>query len=323
MALIKKIFSRFNKLAVRVKFKFGPPITLMTPSKLTFKNIGIVGKPRNPQAAESIQVLHDVLLEIGCTLWIQDSLQSDINNPQATFVKKETIGQQVDLVVVVGGDGSMLNAGRSQIIHQVPLVGINRGHLGFLTDIRPTEVRERMTEIIQGQFNQEDRYILSTEVIRQDKIIGNSTAVNEVVVHPGEIAKMLEFELFIDGQFVYSQRSDGLIISTPTGSTAYALSGGGPIMSPKVDAMVLVPMFPHTLTSRPIVIDANSTVELVLAEDSRYAPIVSCDGQTNIALSPGDTIRVKKHSLPLKILHPKSHDYYEVLRTKLGWGQKL
>ncbi|WMS86341.1 NAD(+) kinase [Pleionea litopenaei] len=294
-----------------------------TNSAIRFQNIGIVGKPQNPQAAETIQTLHDHLLTLGCKLWVQQSLADDIQSTDATFLPRQELGKQVDLIVVVGGDGSMLNAGRTQIQHQVPMVGINRGHLGFLTDVRPTEVVERINEVLQGQYTEERRFILNAEVIRDGNVIGDSAAVNEVVIHPGEISKMLEFELFIDDQFVYSQRSDGLIISTPTGSTAYALSGGGPIISPKVDAMVLVPMFPHTLSSRPIVIDANSVVELVIAQDSRHSPMVSCDGQENMNLAPSDRIRINKHPLPMRILHPSNHDYYEVLRTKLGWGSKL
>ncbi len=295
----------------------------MNQNSLRFKKIGIVGKPRNAEAADTIQVLHDHLIKEGCEIWIQDSLAIDLADSEAHPTNRELLGKNVDLVVVVGGDGSMLNAGRNQVQHQVPLVGINRGHLGFLTDVRPTEVTERISEILRGEYNEEKRFILNTEVIRNEVVIGDSEAVNEVVLYPGEIAKMLEFELFVDGQFVYSQRSDGLIVSTPTGSTAYSLSGGGPIISPKVDAMVLVPMFPHTLSSRPIVIDANSTVEIVIAADTHHSPMVSCDGQVNIGLAPGDRIRVKKHPLPLRILHPLSHDYYEILRTKLGWGQKL
>ncbi len=295
----------------------------MTQTTLHFKNIGIVGKPHNPQAAETIQTLHDYLIELQCQVWVQDSLAEDLKSESAHIVDADTLGQQVELIIVVGGDGSMLNAGRTQVQRQIPMVGINRGHLGFLTDVRPTEVPERISEILQGQFTEEKRFILNAEVIRNEQVVGQSKSVNDVVLHPGEVAKMLEFELFIDGQFVYSQRSDGLIVATPTGSTAYALSGGGPIVSPKVDAVVLVPMFPHTLSSRPIVIDGNSIVEIVIAQDLRHLPMVSCDGQENISLEAGDRIRIKKFPLPLRILHPKSHDYYEVLRTKLGWGQKL
>ncbi len=295
----------------------------MKKNQLHFSNIGIVGKPRNPQAAETIKTLHDYLLTEDCDIWIQDSLANDLQSDSAKFVSADKLGQSVDLIIVVGGDGSMLNAGRLQVQHQVPMVGINRGHLGFLTDVRPTEVVERISEILRGQYREEKRYILNAEVIRDQSVIGHSPAVNEVVIHPGEISKMLEFELFIDAQFVYSQRSDGLIVSTPTGSTAYALSGGGPIISPQVDAMVLVPMFPHTLSSRPIVIDANNVVELVIAQDARHSPMVSCDGQENMGLNAGDRIRIKKHPLSLRILHPDNHDYYEVLRRKLGWGHKL
>ncbi|NVJ60593.1 MAG: NAD(+) kinase [Gammaproteobacteria bacterium] len=295
----------------------------MSLSQQKFKTIALLGKPQNPQAAETIQVLHDFLIEQKYEVLVQQSLSTDITSQHAQFMPRTVIGEKADLIIVVGGDGSMLNAGRTQIQHQVPMVGINRGHLGFLTDVRPTEVIERVTEILNGEYTEEERFILNAEVIRDEQIIGKSTAVNEVVIHPGEISKMLEFELFIDQQFVYSQRSDGLIISTPTGSTAYALSGGGPIISPKVDAIVLVPMFPHTLSSRPIVVDANSTIELAIAPDNRHSPMVSCDGQENMALAPSDRIRIQKHSLSMRILHPLTHDYYEVLRTKLGWGHKL
>ncbi|MCO7224618.1 NAD(+) kinase [Pleionea sp. CnH1-48] len=294
------------------------------PSKsIQFQKVGIMGKPRSQEAAETIKILHDHLVEEGCDIWLQDSLPESLHSKHTQPTSRKEMGKLVDLVVVVGGDGSMLNAGRYLVQHEVPLVGINRGHLGFLTDVRPTEVRERISEVLRGQYNQENRFILHTEVYRNQERIGRSDAVNELVLYPGEIARMLEFELFIDNQFVYSQRSDGLIVSTPTGSTAYALSGGGPIISPKIDAMVLVPMFPHTLSSRPIVIDANSHIEIAISSNNQHYPMVSCDGQVNIGLAPGDIIGIKKHPLPLKILHPESHDYYEVLRTKLGWGQKL
>ncbi|MEE4246047.1 MAG: NAD(+) kinase [Kangiellaceae bacterium] len=292
-------------------------------AKLSFKRIGLVGKPQNEQAAETFKVLYQHLADLGCDVWVQDTLASDITAPNVNFISPAELGKQVDLVVVVGGDGSVLNAGRTHIQHNLPIIGINRGHLGFLTDIKPTEVKEKITEVLCGDYNEEKRFILSTEVIRNGNVCAGSTSVNDVVVHPGEVSKLLEFELFINGQFVYSQRSDGLIISTPTGSTAYSLSGGGPIVSPKVDAMVLVPMFPHTLSSRPIVVDSNSTIEIVLPDYVHHSPRASCDGQVNIELKPNDVIRIKKHPMPLRILHPINHDYYEVLRTKLGWGQKL
>ncbi len=295
----------------------------MSKTSLLFQRIGIMGKPESQDAAETIQILYQLLLEEGCDVYVQESVSDNLNENHIQTLRRENMGKHVDLVIVVGGDGSMLNAGRNLIEYQTPVVGINRGHLGFLTDVRPTEVKERISEILYGDYIEEKRFILNTVVSRNHQVIGQSTAVNDVVLYPGEIARMIEFELFIDEQFVYSQRSDGLIVSTPTGSTAYALSGGGPIMFPTLNSVVLVPMFPHTLSSRPIVINADSEIKIIVSEHNQQFPMVSCDAQVNIELAPEDNIVIKKYDIPLTLLHPKQHDYYKVLRTKLGWGQKL
>lgn len=196
------------------------------------------------------------------------------------------MGEICDLVVVVGGDGSMLGAARALARHKVPVLGINRGSLGFLTDIRPDELEAKVGEVLDGQYIVESRFLLDAQVRRGIDSMGQGDALNDVVLHPGKSTRMIEFELYIDGQFVCSQKADGLIVATPTGSTAYALSAGGPIMHPKLDAIVIVPMYPHMLSSRPIVVDGNSELKIVVSPNMQIYPQVSCDGQNHFTCAP-------------------------------------
>ena len=224
------------------------------------------------------------------------------------------------MAIVVGGDGSLLGASRALANFGTPVLGINRGTLGFLTDIRPSEAIEKVGQALLGQFTEEKRWLNSVEVIRDEQIIAQATALNDVVLHKGQSARMLGFDLCIDDQFVYSSRSDGLIVSTPTGSTAYALSAGGPIMHPKLNALVLVPMFPHTLNARPIVVPAGCVVSVTVTEKHQALPQVSCDGQTHISLLLGDRVLIRQSEEHLTLLHPPGYSYYEVCRSKLQWG---
>jgi NAD+ kinase len=233
------------------------------------------------------------------------------------------MGEICDLVIVVGGDGSLLGAARALSPSHVPVLGVNRGNLGFLTDISPADIEEKVAEVLEGKYTVESRFLLDLVVKRAGEPIGEGTALNDIVLHPGKATRMIQFELYIEGQFVYTQRSDGLIVATPTGSTAYSLSGGGPIMSPKLDALVLVPMFPHTLSSRPIVVDGNSELKLVISDNNKTYPTVSCDGQLSFSLAPGDVITIHKKPHKLKLLHPLNYDFYRTCREKLGWGTRL
>ena len=218
---------------------------------------------------------------------------------------KKLLGEICDLVIVVGGDGSLLGAARELAKSKIPLLGVNRGRLGFLTDMEET------------------RFLLDGNVERNGQPLGFGTALNDVVLHPGKSTRMIGFDLFIDGHFVYSQRSDGLIVSTPTGSTAYSLSAGGPIMHPKLDAIVLVLMFPHTLSSRPIVVDGKSEIKLVIGETNETYPQISFDGQMNIACAPGDIIRITKKPFKIRLIHPTDHNFYATCRDKLGWASEI
>ncbi len=288
-----------------------------------FTTVGIMGKPDNPAVAETAGILYQFLLKKVSNVLVEELIADGMSPKPENTVTRDQIGTKSDLVIVVGGDGSMLNAGRLLANYDVPVLGINRGYLGFLTDIRPKEMVEKVAAVIDGNYIEEKRFLLFARVNRDTNPAGESEALNDIVLYPGEISKMLEFEVYIDDQFAFSQRSDGIIVSTPTGSTAYALSGGGPIMHPNLDAVLLVPMNAHTLSARPIVVDINSCIDIVVAKSTPRNPQISCDGQLTIPIKPGDKISIRKKKRQLWLLHPADHDYYRVLRSKLGWGSKL
>ena len=289
----------------------------------TFTTVGIMGKPNNPAVAETAGILYQYLLTKVMNVLVEEAIAQNMSPVPELTVTRTQIGCKCDLVIVVGGDGSMLNAGRLLANYDVPVLGINRGYLGFLTDISPTEMVQQVAAVIDGNYIEEKRTLLFARVNRNTQAAGESEALNDIVLYPGEISKMIEFEVYIDKLFAFSQRSDGIIISTPTGSTAYALSGGGPIMHPNLEAMVLVPVNAHTLSSRPIVVDINSRIDIIIAKTNHHNPQISCDGQLTIAVKPGDKISIRKKKRQLWVLHPADYDYYRVLRSKLGWGSKL
>ena len=239
-------------------------------TKETFRTVGLIGRPGvNTQVEETLMALAAYLDSRNINVIVDEAISSNVSTSHQRANRK-ILGETCDLVIVVGGDGCLLGAARDLARYKVPLLGVNRGRLGFLTDIHPAEIEARMDEVLQGEYSVEHRFLLEAEVKRDGKMMGENSALNDVVFHSGNSVKMLEFELYIDGDFVYRQRSDGLIISTPTGSTAYALSGGGPIMHPRLDAIVLVPMFPHTLSSRPIVIDGNSEIKIYVSPTNEF-----------------------------------------------------
>jgi NAD+ kinase len=226
-------------------------------------------------------------------------------------------------VIVLGGDGSLLSAARTMARFETPVLGINRGRLGFLTDISPDEVGELVPAVLEGRYEREERFLLDVTVEREGRVVARADALNDVVLNSGTSAQMIEFELSIDGQFVYRQRADGLIVATPTGSTAYSLSGGGPIMHPSLNAVVLVPMFPQTLSSRPIVVTGESVIRLDVLERNRIHPPVTSDGQVNMTARPGDAVVLRKKPHRLTLLHPLGHSFYASCRDKLHWSNSL
>ena len=285
-----------------------------------FHNIGIIGRVDSEPVRESVRALVELLERRDVSVVLEEDTSRALASHSFKVATRKLIGEVCDMVIVVGGDGSLLGAARDLAQHDVPVLGINRGKLGFLTDIAPDDIESGVSAVLDGHYEIESRFLLETELKRDGARVGQSDAFNDVVLHSGQAPKMLSFELYIEDEFVYSQRSDGLIVSTPTGSTAYSLSGGGPIMHPRLNAIVLVPMFPHTLSSRPLVIDGTSEIKIMIAENNPTSPRVSCDGQVNIGVHPGDVLYIRKKSRNLKLIHPKGHSFYETCRDKLGWG---
>ena len=288
-----------------------------------FKRIGLVGRPNHSGVVDSLSRLFAFLSEKDVEIVLDDVTAGLIENPDVNECTREELSSRCDLVIVVGGDGSMLNVAKFIASDQVPVIGINRGKLGFLTDVLPNEIETNIANVLNGNYSVEKRFLLDVVARRGETEHNLGAALNDVVLHPGKAAQMIEFELVVDDKFVYSQESDGLIVATPTGSTAYALSAGGPIMHPHLNAVVLVPMYPHALSSRPIVIDGDSEIRLVVAAKESLEPQLSCDGEVKYTAVAGDEFLVTKKSVPLQLIHPPNHSFYQACRSKLGWGSRL
>ncbi|OUS25402.1 NAD(+) kinase [Thalassotalea sp. 42_200_T64] len=288
-----------------------------------YKTIGLIGKPEHDGALTTIAALHHYLEDNDYQVMIESTVATKLNKAQSLSFDIVAIGEQADLAIVVGGDGYMLGAARVLANYDIAVLGVNRGNLGFLTDLSPDNLIEPLENILAGHSKTEQRFLIYAEVFRHGQLKSANSAMNEAVLHPGKVASMMEFAVYIDDVFMFSQRSDGIIVSTPTGSTAYSMSAGGPIMTPNLNALSLVPMFPHTLTSRPIVVDGDSEIKLVVAANNHEELQVSCDGHVILAVMPGDEIIIKKSKYTLRLVHPIDYDYFNVLRTKLSWGNKV
>lgn len=287
-------------------------------TKPTFKHVFLIGRPGIPEVLETLHLLTKYLTTLAIEFSIEKNTADLLKEKNADVIAAHELLPSCDLIIVVGGDGSLLQASHIAIEHDLPVLGINRGRLGFLTDIHPDELA-KIGEVLQGQYQQESRFFLQATLHHGHEVIHQNLALNDIVMHYGRTPHMIEFEIHVNQQFVCSQRADGLIIATPTGSTAYALSGGGPILHPHLNALVIVPMFPHTLSSRPIVIDANTTIEVRVGQNNVATPYVSCDGRERIALPSGGKIEIKKYHKPLRLIHPMDYSYFAALREKLGW----
>lgn len=285
-----------------------------------FGQIGIVGKRGDPDKVRlAVERLVDFLHGHGREVFYDVVTAALINAPAARMADAATMGCNCELVVVIGGDGTLLRAARDMAAYGVPLVGINLGRLGFLVDVSPAAIEVTLGAILAGEYEEEARTMLS---VRADGAPAGraDTALNDVVLHKWNTARMIEFETYLDGVFVNAQRADGMIVSTPTGSTAYALSGGGPLLEPSLETVVLVPICPHTLSSRPLVVAAARAIELRLCRFEQGEIQITCDGQTSLTLSPPARVTIERSPHCARLLHPKGHDHYEILRAKLGWG---
>lgn len=289
----------------------------------TFNTIGLIGKYDAPNMGGTLQELIDLLKRRSLRILLDEATGRQLGDHDLETASRDRIGQECDLAIVVGGDGSLLNAARSLSQYDVPLLGVNLGRLGFLVDVSPAEMAETIEQVLNGQYNEEQRFLLATTVERQGEHLSENDAFNDVSIHKSHVARMIELEAYIDNAFVATLRADGLIVSSPTGSTAYALSAGGPIIHPSLNAIVIVPVCPHTLSNRPLVINGDCEVEIVVKDAGQSEVLVTCDGQISLGLGRGDRLTIRKKPHPITLIHPLSHDYYDILRKKLHWGEKL
>ena len=285
-----------------------------------FRNVAVVGRHDDSRVAEPLTTLVEHLTKVGVTVFASDSMELDL---PVTRSEESTLAAQADLVIAIGGDGTMLYAGRLTLNHNVPLLGINRGRLGFLADVSPDEMLASVDHILAGEYSTESRLLLDAHLSGADGKTLSATAFNDVVLQRRETGRMVDIEAKVAGQYVNTHSGDGLIVSTPTGSTAYALSCGGPIIEPQLDAVVIVPICPHTLTDRPIVINGNQLIEVRLLERGETQAEVVVDGHSLGAIRPSDVLTINASCERFTLIHPPGYDYYSILRSKLSWGRDV
>jgi len=284
-----------------------------------FRRVALIGK-QAPEIATPLRALRDLLLKRGCEVLLEreTAVRVGENGSVADF---DEIGRSADLAIVLGGDGTMLAAARNLAHRKVPLAGINQGRLGFMTDIALSEMDASVGAILEGRHTIEDRALIEAEVLRDGRRVMNTVALNEAVVSKGSQARLIEFKLSIDGEYVYALRADGVIVATPTGSTAYALSAQGPILQPTVPAFALVPLNPHVLSARPVSVNDSSVIEieLVRAVDAR----AHFDGFALTDLHEGDRLVLKRSADAIRFVHPPGYSYFTMLREKLRWSKAV
>lgn len=286
-----------------------------------FPRIALMGNFRDPRALETIRVLASHLVAAGHRVQLSRSIRARSVPASVRRVAEADVARKVDLVVAVGGDGSMLYAARRVAAQNAPLLGINRGRLGFLADVGPDNMLAHLDQVLAGRYVSEQRLLLVAELLRGNAVVASGLAMNDVVVKRHATGRMVEYQTFVDSAFVNTHLGDGFIVATPTGSTAYALSCGGPIVEPGLDALVLTPICPHTLTDRPLVIPAARTVEVRLRAAQSDQAEVTCDGEPVGELGPGGSVRVRAARKRIELVHPVGYDYFGILRSKLLWGR--
>jgi NAD+ kinase len=283
-----------------------------------FKTIAILGRHEDPHVAEPMATLTSYLTKADIEVI---ALGSAATNPTIRFVEEEKIAGLADLIVAVGGDGTMLHAAGLAQEHNVPLLGINRGQLGFLADVTPDQMLQSLDNILNGEYSRESRLLLDAHLVKPDGSVITASALNDIVLQRHRTGRMMNFETSIDNKYVNTHSGDGLIVATPTGSTAYALSCGGPIIEPQLDAIVVVPICPHTLSDRPIVVPATLEIEVRLIECIDTQAEVTADGHSFGTLTAMDRLLISAADNRIRLIHPPGHDFYEILRSKLHWGR--
>lgn len=283
-----------------------------------FKRIGLFIRKDDPVVETAVIQVNEFLQTRGLQIFSNEPMRF---LPDLEVISIAEFPASCDLTVAIGGDGTMLSAARALAGFEIPVVGINVGRLGFLADVTLKNLEKQLSRILDGQYRHDNRFLLQAHLNKAELPI--SIAMNDVVVHSHQGLHMIEFETHINGRFLNSQRADGLVIATPTGSTAYAMSAGGPILDVDLDALVLASVSPHTLSNRPLVVAASSIIDITLSEKNSTSALVTCDGRPGHLLGPGDTIRIQRHPNRIDLLHLEDHDHYSILRAKLEWGRKL
>ncbi|MHB8743585.1 MAG: NAD(+) kinase [Sulfuricaulis sp.] len=289
----------------------------------TIKTVGLFGKYHGQTVAEHILRLAEFLRQRKLKVLFDEQTAEIIGKSIVPVKTRAEIGNIIDLAIVVGGDGTLLNVARDLAVHRVPIAGVNLGRLGFLTDIQSEQMITEIGKILSGDYQTESRLLLYAEILRKGRITHVANAFNDVIVSKGELARLIEFETYLDGEFVSSTRGDGIIVASPTGSTAYALSSGGPILHPALEAIAVVPICPHTLSNRPIVVSSDSVVEILITGVANQRAHVSFDGQSSFSLEDNDRVYVRRAATDVELIHPSQRSHFEVLRIKLNWGKKI
>lgn len=291
-----------------------------------FKHIGIVTRPHTPQIENCLNTLIELLHSLKLNIYLsQDNIDEGLITPEnlskCHILSQESMGKKCDLVIVLGGDGTFLSAARKVSAYRVPLIGVNQGHLGFLTQVSRENMAQEIKNMLTGKYYAEERILLETSIVRNNEVLNRSLSLNDVVLSRSGAGQMIEFEVFINKEFVCTQRSDGIIVSTPTGSTAYALAAGGPILQASLRAFTLVPICPQSMTNRPIAVADTCEINILItkAGDAR----VHFDGQSYFDTQSMDEIRIRRYKHSLRVLHPSNYQYYRTLRQKLHWGEQL
>ena len=292
----------------------------MDKGHVAFSTIALAGRASDPRVTEAMVVLARHLVERGRTVRVVAEASLDFGALKVEHVAEPELVLDADLLVAVGGDGTMLHAARMAAARNIPVLGVNRGRLGFLADIGPDRMLESVDDALEGRCQSESRMLLEASLLAEGRRVA-CVALNDVVVAKGESGRMLDLRTWVDGTYVNTHGGDGFIVSTSTGSTAYALSCGGPIVHPGLAAIVLVPICPHTLSDRPIVVGADSVVEIEIADRHETRAQVVCDGMVLCELEAGERLRVARAPVAAHLLHPPGHDYYRILRSKLHWGR--
>ena len=280
-----------------------------------FNKVALFSTTSNKRILSIANQCKEVLRNRGIKVIATNKLKG-INSKELTIYSQIEITKQSDLVIAIGGDGTMLSCSRKFGSEGVPILGINLGNLGFLADLNPKNLTETLIKVMEGEFKEDRRFFIEASIAGEES---NPLALNEIVIHSGAIAQMIEYDLFINEDFVWSQKADGLIVSTNTGSTAYSLSGGGPIIHPTLEAFCVLPMFPHSLSSSPLIVSSGSKITVVLKKNSKKGKI-SLDSAEIFPVKKGQTVSMKQSNKFLKLIHPTGHNFYEAYRNKLGWG---